>query len=698
MPRPRRSTSSGRKLISRWLGRRRETERARRETLGDPLGSIVPRVDRGNIWRRAAIDAALSRDVRTRASADPSRPRTQIGNRARARARARAGEQPSAAPDKAIRVARKRRTSRERRWDRPRGTPTRGARRRPLVPRDPRVLCQVRPRLPRLRLRGGELHAGAARGGLVRRLPAHDRRRGSRNASSRAAASCDAGSTTIQKPSGNRQQRLRGKALEARETRSGRRRRLDVGLRAGGGSSAAAATNGHRITMGAVIGACCKCGDLTRGLELLQQLDGPGAPRRGRTRVQRPDPRARTRGAAPSSAMGSKQMKRGKRRGAARDSKIGVGRTAPSSPPRASGVAANLAKLEGYRDEMRARRVGDGAARWRRPACCSPSLRRVQGERRRRPGQGGGGATGARRKRRIGEKGDGRDGYIDSQRTWNGVAKAPRRLWRRRRIEGRHRNGKPFLRWKGGDASAADAAKGGRWCSKRTDDPGVRARRPDRLEAHPLVGAHAQEVLARTGDEEFMFPDAVSYTTTARAEAAAARGYTGADHQGGLRASRPCTRRCAVEGPPPSPVLRGSGGRLRRARSPRPRSRHDVHRRGSSPGFSSRLGCAGCHARAGGDGRRARRASFGGASRERLAERRKSRDARKDRRRKSSVADAGLSAKDVAAAAAVGGAIPGKSLGFISGGPAVEAEVVMCEAEAKAAAAGHLAQERARRR
>ena len=68
-----------------------------------------------------------------------------------------------------------------------------------------------------------------------------------------------------------------------------------------------------------------------------------------------------------------------------------------------------------------------------------------------------------------------------------------------------------------------------------------------------------------------------------------------------------------------------------------------------------------------------------------LAERRKSRDARKGRRRKSSVADAGLSAKDVAAAAAVGGAIPGRSLGF-SGGPAVEAEVVMCEAEAKAAA------------
>ena len=79
-----------------------------------------------------------------------------------------------------------------------------------------------------------------------------------------------------QKPSGNRQQRLRGKALRGEDQGVGRQATARQGLRAGGGESDPETTNGHRITMGAVIGACCKCGDLTKGLKLLQQLDGPG--------------------------------------------------------------------------------------------------------------------------------------------------------------------------------------------------------------------------------------------------------------------------------------------------------------------------------------------------------------------------------------------------------------------------------------
>ena len=67
-----------------------------------------------------------------------------------------------------------------------------------------------------------------------------------------------------------------------------------------------------------------------------------------------------------------------------------------------------------------------------------------------------------------------------------------------------------------------------------------------------------------------------------------------------------------------------------------------------------------------------------------LAERRAERES-KGRRGKKATSEDLLSANDVAAAASVGGAIPGRPLGF-SGGPAVEAEVVMCEAEAKAAA------------
>ena len=41
-----------------------------------------------------------------------------------------------------------------------------------------------------------------------------------------------------------------------------------------------------------------------------------------------------------------------------------------------------------------------------------------------------------------------------------------------------------------------------------------------------------RKIAARTGDPN-MYPDAVTYTTAARAEAAAARGYTGAEHAGG---------------------------------------------------------------------------------------------------------------------------------------------------------------------
>ena len=113
----------------------------------------------GNIWRRAAMDAALSRDVRTRASADPVTT-ASADRESGASAGAGAGKKrPASNPPRRPTRRSGSRASVERagRGDGiVRGTPTRGARRRPLgSSARPLGHPQARPRLPRLRLRGG---------------------------------------------------------------------------------------------------------------------------------------------------------------------------------------------------------------------------------------------------------------------------------------------------------------------------------------------------------------------------------------------------------------------------------------------------------------------------------------------------------------------------------------------------------------
>jgi len=73
-----------------------------------------------------------------------------------------------------------------------------------------------------------------------------------------------------------RQQVLRGKELTRRIKQLGDARKLDKVLALVAASPIPETPNGRRITLGAVIGACCKCGDLERALKLLRQLDGPG--------------------------------------------------------------------------------------------------------------------------------------------------------------------------------------------------------------------------------------------------------------------------------------------------------------------------------------------------------------------------------------------------------------------------------------
>ena len=73
----------------------------------------------------------------------------------------------------------------------------------------------------------------------------------------------------------NNKRVYRGKALTQRIKQLGDRRRLDEVLALVASSPIPTTTNGRRITIGAVIGACCKCGDLERGMRLLRQLDGP---------------------------------------------------------------------------------------------------------------------------------------------------------------------------------------------------------------------------------------------------------------------------------------------------------------------------------------------------------------------------------------------------------------------------------------
>jgi hypothetical protein len=61
-----------------------------------------------------------------------------------------------------------------------------------------------------------------------------------------------------------------------------------------------------------------------------------------------------------------------------------------------------------------------------------------------------------------------------------------------------------------------------------------------------------------SGDPE-LYPDAVSYTTAAAAEAAAARGFSGAEHAGGLAAVQAMWAEVrGPVGPPPDPQCYGA--------------------------------------------------------------------------------------------------------------------------------------------
>jgi len=473
-----------------------------------------------------------------------------------------------------------------------------------------------------------------------------------------------------QKPSGNRQQRLRGKALVARIKELGDRRRLDKVFALVEASPIPETTNGHRITMGAVIGACCKCGDLTRGLKLLQQLDGPGGVGAGGPAY---NALIRAHGRAGRLREALLLLEAWEKGRGPRDSKIGVGRNgtiyvAAAGKWRKGDVPL---KMEGYRDEMGTEWYPPRVAQTRMLLtvldACADS----------------GDVVRAREfkdrvlnwKRRIVDGRERVDGVSDAEAAWNGVAKA-------------HALSEDPL-------SAIAVLREMEECSLNPITPSQvsyniaiqacqRGGRPDWARA--LV-ARMRKIAARTGDGS-MYPDAVSYTTTARAEAAAARGYTGADHQGGLESVEAMYAEVRGPlGPPPDPQCYGALVDAFVAHGSLDRALATLYTAEAEPRVQlpARVYLGVMRAQAAtGDVRGVR--ILAERLESVLAERRTSRDAKaKGRRRKSSVADAGLSAKDVAAAAAVGGAIPGRSLGF-SGGPAVEAEVVMCEAEAKAAA------------
>ena len=186
---------------------------------------------------------------------------------------------------------------------------------RGVVPRGPRRGLWGIPGPDRVFLVSGfgvGRHAGAARGGLVRRLPAHDRRRGSRVRVRRAAADRRRrkrpAEAVRQPPAEAARQGARGE-----DQGVGRQATARQGLRAGGGESDPGDDErpphhhgrGHR-----------------RVLQVRRLDEGSQAPpaarrarrrRRRRTRVQRPDPRARTRGAAPRGALTARSV--GKRAG-----------------------------------------------------------------------------------------------------------------------------------------------------------------------------------------------------------------------------------------------------------------------------------------------------------------------------------------------------------------------------------------------
>ena len=454
----------------------------------------------------------------------------------------------------------------------------------------------------------------------------------------------------------------RGKALTQRIKQLGDRRRLDEVLALVAASPIPTTTNGRRITVGAVIGACCKCGDLERGLRLLRQLDGPdgcgaGAPaycaliqahgRAGRLREALELLEAWEKGRGP------------------RDGKIGVGRNgviyvAGSLKWRKKDVPL---RGEKWRDDM--------GVTWHAPRVAQSRMLLTVLD---ACASCGDVARARKFKERLlawdGRVVDGRvafDGVSDAEAAWNAIAKA-------------HANSDDPL-------SAIPVLR-----EMETDpnDPAVptqvsynialkacqRGGRPDWARA--LI-ARMRAVAARTGDAD-MYPDAVSYTTAARAEAAAARGFTGDKHAGGVEAVDAMYAEVRGPlGPPPDPQCYAAIIDAFVAYGDVSRALAAVAAAEREPGvdLSARayLGVMRAFAAAG-DVRGV--ATLAARLEAELA----GRAARRRRRRSPARAASGSDASSAAAAASLGGDLRGS----FALGAAVEAEVVMCEAEAKAAA------------
>ena len=476
---------------------------------------------------------------------------------------------------------------------------------------------------------------------------------------------------------------LRGKALTRRIKQLGDRRRLDAVFELLDVSPVPETTNGRRITVGAVIGACCKCGDLERGLKLLQQLDGPGGVGAGAPAycalIQAHGRAGRLREAL--LLLDAWEKGRGPR-----DSKIGVGRNgtiyvAGSGKWRKKDVPL---RGEKWRDEM--------GTVWHPPrvaqsrmlltvldacASCGDVARAREFKDRVLRWEG-----------RVVDARMAFDGVSDAEAAWNAVAKA-------------HAMSDDPLSCLGVLREMETCAEDPIEPSQCTYNIAVmacqRGGRPDWARA--MIG-RMRKIAARTGDPN-MYPDAVTYTTAARAEAAAARGYTGAEHAGGVEAVEAMYAEVRGPlGPPPDPQCYGAIIDAFVAYGALSQALAAVYTAENEPGvdLSARVYLGVMRAQAAtGD------VEGVAALAERLEKELRGRAAKRDaaaaeRAMSRGGKDRAAAAKeemrnverDIAAAAAaavsVGGDLrSGRYLGA-SGGAAVEAEVVMCEAEAKAAA------------
>ena len=461
----------------------------------------------------------------------------------------------------------------------------------------------------------------------------------------------------------------RGKALTQRIKHLGDKRKLTEVLRLVSRSPIPVTTNGRRITIGAVIGACCKCGDLDRGMRLLRQLDGPegcgaGAPaycaliqahgRAGRLREALELLEAWEKGRGPM------------------DGKIGVGRNGTIY------VAGSLKwgkkdvplRSTKWRDEM--------GVTWHAPRVAQSRMLLTVLDACASCGD-------TRRARKFkdtllswdGRVVDGRvafDGVSDAEAAWNAVAKAHANsddpltaLTVLREMETDPSN--PVVPKQVSYNIALKACQ--------------RGGRPDWARA--LI-TRMREIAARTCDRN-MYPDAVSYTTAARAEAAAARGFSGAEHAGGVESVDAMYAEVRGPlGPPPDPQCYGAiidafvaYGDVARALAAVSAAEMEPKMELPSRAY---LGVMRAYATAGDVSGVSTLATRLETQLQRRAQRRERRGANRNTVSDDVSGDASSLKEDVSDASSLKDTLG--SVSFFE--PGVEAEVVMCQAEAFAAA------------